>query len=119
VSIGKVTGTVGLDCLILKKEAMLSVEETVILQQSTCRNIPEYLDLILLLEHTEGWSVDTKQRAQHFVCHLMLRNVSALTVGHLQGAFFSMFSLCLSLACAACVATYMKHKLHIHTEDGK
>jgi hypothetical protein len=47
VSIGKDTDKVGLDCLILKKEAMLSVEETVILQQSTCRNIPEHLDLIL------------------------------------------------------------------------
>jgi len=47
VSIGKFTGTVGLDCLIPKKEALRSVEEPVILQQSTCRNIPKHLDLIL------------------------------------------------------------------------
>lgn len=47
VSIGKVTVTIGLDCLILKKEALRSIEEPVILQQSTFRNIPKHLDLIL------------------------------------------------------------------------
>jgi len=47
VSIGKVTGTVGLDCLILKKEALRSIEEPVILHQLPSRNIPQDLDLIL------------------------------------------------------------------------
>ena len=47
VSIPKVTGKVGLDCLILKKEALRSIEEPVMLHQSTCRNIPKYLVLIL------------------------------------------------------------------------
>ena len=40
---------------------------------------------------------NTKLLHSTFICSLMFRHVSALTVGHFQGAFFSMCSLCFNL----------------------
>jgi hypothetical protein len=105
VSIGKVTGTVGLDCLILQKKALRSIEEPVILHHSPCCNIPHDLDLILYSwAHGRLQCLDTRHLAQYL--HLSVNAPECFGFNRWQSSGSV-------LACAACVSTYAKRKLHM------
>jgi hypothetical protein len=105
VSIGGVTGKVVLYCLTLKKEAFRSVEEPVTLHQhvATFQNIWIWF---CIPEHKGGYIVLVQDYLHNTFRLSVIAPKCSLTVDHLQGAFFSMFSFCFCLACSAFVSVY-------------